>query len=197
MDMFLKPIADLVQPPWSYILGLGFLFILVAPRLVRFRREFLDVQMGRRHLEFEKLRLETLKLRWELEALSERKELPELKRDLQEIRVALQPAPKPKRPAPKPKRPTPERRGRFREWFTRHPLFARPFMLVLQAILGFLMVVFAVAMVAVSLAFLCDEALRGEWGATVFLVFLYGALVWASYKGFVASMSMRKELSPR
>ncbi len=190
MDIFLKPLAELLQPPWNYLLGLGFLVILAAPRLVELRREFLDAQMGRRRLEFEKLHLEILKLRLELEALGERQETPELERKLQEIPIVPQPAPAPKRPAP-------ERRGRFREWLTQHPIVTVPIMLLLQIFLGFLMVVFAVSIVAVPFAAWSDKELGLGPGLSVFLALVYGALAWASYKGFVASRSMRKELTAR
>lgn len=188
MEIFLKPLAELLQPPWSHILGLGFLVIIVAPRLGEVRREFLDVQTGRRRLEFEKLRLEILKLRLELGALGEREESPELERKLQEIPAT------PQSPVT-PERPMPESRSRLRKWFTEHPIIAIPVTLLLQIVLGFLMVLFALSIVTVPLAIWSDE----EFGPllSVFVVVVYAALAWLSYKGFVVSSSMRKELSAR
>jgi hypothetical protein len=189
METFLKPLAELINPPWSYILGIGFLIMIVAPHIVELRAEFLDARMGRRRLELEKLRLEILKLRLELGELSERKEPTELKAEDQGIPIVLP------QEASTSKRPTPERPTKIREWLKQHPRFARPVLLSLQIVLGFMVVVNAVGMVAVPIS-LWSEKDMGPVPLLV-LAFVYGAIAWASYKGFMASRSIRRELNAR
>lgn len=193
MDIFLKPLTELIQPPWNYFLGLGFLILLATPRFVEFRRQYLDEKMGRRHLELEKLKLEVLKLRLDLEAKGVHPEPPETRLELQAIPAAPPPAPAPVIPTAA--EVAPKRRGRIRDWLIRHPRFARPFMLLCQIIAGFYFVV--TAMTAVIVPFLGWTDPDMEPGISVSVAVLYGALAWVGYKGYAASRSVRAELNAR
>ena len=186
MDKLIEPLITIFQPssPWRYIAAFAALLVIVGPRLVNLWRDFLDVQMGRRRLEIEKLRLEVLKLRAEMEP-SQPHELPELKRELQEIPV-------PPEPIPAPKQPTEKAPGRFRKWLSRYPRFSRAVMLIFQIFLAYLMIVFGVAMVWMPIFFWSEPELG--LGFSVFGLFLYAGLAWLSYKGFAATRAIRKEL---
>jgi len=174
MEAFVNTLADVIKPPWTYILGVVGLIILVAPRLTEFRREIIDARLGRRRLEIEKLR--------------KRKEIPELKKQVEELSV-VSPV---ETPAPKPEPKSP---GRIRRWMGRHPRFARSFLLFAQIVLAYMMVVFAYGMVAMPIMMWPED--KGGPVMSIFLALIYLGLMWLSYKGSAASRSVRKELRSR
>jgi hypothetical protein len=207
MDAFVRLLADAIQPPWSYVAGVVVLAILVLPRLTEVYREFRDARTGRRGLELEKLRLEIVKLRRELKLAEPSLEPREAERKFQKIPAAIQPAAPVPAAAPAPKEaPAPEEapgfagapapvppRGRFVEWLKRHPGFSRPFLWVFEALMAYFMVTFAVVVVAMPVTLWSDP----QFGRPllVFIVLFYGALGWLSYKAFLTSRRIRKEMS--
>jgi hypothetical protein len=189
MDAFVRLLADTIQPPWSYVAGVVALAILVLPRLTEVYRELRDARTGRRGLELEKLRLEVLKLRRELKIAEPALEPAEAARKLQAIPAAIEPAPLGPAPAPAPAPP----RGRFIEWLKRHPGFSRPFLWLFEAVMAYFMVTFAVLVVAMPVMLWSDP----QFGRPllVFMVLFYGAFGWLSYKAFLMSRRIRKEMS--
>lgn len=189
MDILVKLLAEAIQPPWNYVVGAVALATVVFPRLAEVYREFRDARTGRRDLELEKLRLEVLKLHRELNIAEPGPEPAEAKRKLEAIPAPIRPAAVAAAPALVP----PPRRGRIVAWLMQHPRFARPFLWISQAFMAYCMVTFAVGIVALPVLFWYDPASRGP--ELVFAVLLYGALGWASYKGFTTSRRLRKEIS--
>jgi hypothetical protein len=189
MDAFVRLLADTIQPPWSYVAGVVALAILVLPRLTEVYRELRDARTGRRGLELEKLRLEVLKLRRELKIAEPALEPAEAARKLQAIPAAIEPAPLGPAPAPAPAPP----RGRFIEWLKRHPGFSRPFLWLFEAVMAYFMVTFAVLVVAMPVMLWSDP----QFGRPllVFMVLFYGAFGWLSYKAFLMSRRIRKEMT--
>ena len=188
MDIFLEPLAELIEPPWRYVLALLAVVVVIAPRLIDLRRNFLDAQMGRTRLEFEKLNLEILKLRAELEQMPQRHELPGFDQALKEIpaapRATLDIREKP---------PEKVASGRFGAWLRKHAWFGRPFVFLLQFFFGFWMIVFALSMMVVPAAIWGEPEL--EIGVAVAIVAVYAVLAGLSYLGFAKTRAIRKELA--
>ena len=188
MDIFLEPLAELIKPPWRYILAILAVVVVITPRLIDLRRNFLDAQMGRRRLEFEKLSLEVLKLRAELEQMTQREKAPDLDQALKAIPAAPRAAPAVPEEPPQKGRP-----GRLGTWLREHSGFGRALMLLLQIVFGFWMIVFALSAVTVPAA---------TWGepdigiaVVVLIVIVYAVLAWLCYLGFAKTRAVRKELA--
>ena len=185
MEKFIEALITVVKPPWSYILGVAALLIVVVPRLIELRQNFMDVQMGRRRLELEKLRLEVLKLQIDLKQFGRQQESPEVARELEAIAVSPHLA------------PTPTKRGieplkGLKGLLGRHPRLGRIIMLITQILMAYLMAMFAVSTVVVPVVFWSDANFGPAQSIGVAIV--YAALAWLSYKGFAASRAIRKEL---
>src|SRR5215831_4992438 len=165
-------------------------FIEVGPQLMEFRRSWVELRLGRTQLEREKLRLEVLKLRIDVRQLAQQQQLPEIVRELETVTVSP-----PSVIAPSPPPPEPERSGVLRGVVAKHPRLGRAVMLIAQIFLAYFATVFAVGAVALPFVGWTDP----EFGPvlSISLAIVYAALAWLSYKGFVITRSIRKELVAR
>lgn len=215
-----------LSSPWRNTLGLAFLVVLIAPKLNDLYREYLDVRMGKRHLELQKLNLEVLKLRGELGDLGLLEDLPKPKEVAQDVLTAYQPeapnpqlspesleleegdhgipishqaeAPQLQPPSPKPS--APKRTGWFSVWCTRHPRIARPILLLIQSIMILLAVEFALSAIVTPGIILTSNKNAASFGSFVTLfitaVIFLGIAV-VFYKLFIKFNSLRRELRDR
>jgi len=187
MERFIEALINVIQPPWNYIFGVVALLIVVIPRLLELRHNFLDARIGRRQLEFEKLRLEVLKLRVEIQKITGHPEFPGPAPALE----AVAPAPAPR--IVRPEVPLPESPGWFRRLLQRYPLVGRPVAFLVQIVVAYMMVMFGVLAVAVPFA-TWDEPDMGVGGA-IGVAILYALFAWAFYRWYVRIRAIRKELS--
>jgi hypothetical protein len=183
MDEYVKVFANVLRPPWNYLVGIAAALLVVAPRLIDFRRSWLDLRLGQAQLEREKLRLEILKLRIDLQQLAQQQKLPEIARELEKVSTA----------PPSSVAPLPERRGVLWNLVAGYPRFGRPVMLFAQILLACLLMMFAASAVATPIVL--KEDTRPDVSLVVSI--FYAALAWLCYKGFVVTRSIRKELTTR
>lgn len=193
MDEFIKGLVGVIEPPWNYVFGIAALLIVVVPRLLDFHHGWVDIRQDRRQLELEKLRLEILKLRTDLQQAAELRHLPEVSREVEAI-----PAPPPAVVVPPtptmaaPPASAPARHGGIKGVLARYPRVGKPVLWIVQIVMAYLTLILAAA--AVGLPFLGwgDPEIGG--GLSIFLAVMYAALAWLSYRGFLASRTLRREL---
>lgn len=188
MEKLIGTLIEIIKPPWNYILGFVALLIVVVPRLIDLRQNFLDERTGRRNLELEKLQLEVLKLRAELKLPVQHPGFTSHEGQANEIFERPQPIPIKAQRISKP-------HGRLRRWLERHSRIGRPVLLLIRIFLAYLTIVFTVGSVAVPLVTWHEKEL-GHWFA-IFASFFYAGFAWLSYKGFKGVGAIRKELSVR
>lgn len=186
MEEFIKAFSAALPTEWKYVLGVVALLIVVVPRLLEFRQNFLDVSMGRRRLELEKLRLEVLKLRMDVQQLA-KQQPPEVARDLKAI-VAEPPAASPPPSPPKP------HKGVI-GWLAKRPRLGRPVLFVAQLVLAYMMTTFAVGTVAFPIVGWNEPGIGPLLSLVMTLVYAVFGLL--SYKAFSNTRAIRKELAER
>jgi len=190
MDKFIEVFAGILQPPWNYLVGVVAVLLVVGPRLMEFRRSWLELRLGQAQLEREKLRLEVLKLRIDVRQLAQQQQLPEIARELETVPVS-----QPSVIAPSPPPAEPERRRVLRGVVAKYPRLGRAVMLIAQIFLAYFATVFAVGAVALPFVGWTDPDLGVV--ASIFIAIVYAAFAWLSYKGFMVTRSIRKELVAR
>jgi hypothetical protein len=188
-DLLLEPLK-LLKPPWNYLVGIVALLLVVGPRLMEFRRSWLELRWGREGLEREKLRLEVLKLRIDLRQLAEQHKLPEIARELEGVTVS-----RPSVVVPSPPPPPPERARVLRRFFAGHPRLGWFAMLIAEIVLGYFAIASAVGVVLLPIVGWNDPEIG--LGLSIIGVIFYAAIAWLSWKGFSVTRSIRKELAAR
>ena len=181
-EMLSKPIIDKLGPTWTSALAAIALLIVLGPRLIDIRRNFLDERAGRRRLEIEKTRLEVLKLHYEIEKL--RKKHP-----LQDIEdVLLQP------PTPLEPEPDEPEMSRIPRWFTKHMGLSKVLLLAMEALLAFPMILFAVSTISIPVLFF---AVDGVDPKVALVAIIYASITWFFYVGFAKVRRLRNRLGLR
>jgi hypothetical protein len=188
MEKFIEVFADVIKPPWSYLVGIVAVILAIGPQLMEFRRGWLELRLGRDKLEREKLRLEVLKLRIDLRQLAQQQQLPEIARELETVTVSP-----PSVVVPSPPR---EHRGFLWGLFAGHPQLGRIVLLIAQIVLGYFGIAFAIGAVVMPFVGWTDPEEVGL-GPSILAAIFYAALAWLSYKGLRVAGSIRKELGAR
>ena len=187
MEKFIDALIGIIQPPWSYLLGVAALLIVAMPRLIELRQNFLDVRMGRRQLELEKLRLEVQKLRMEMHQVPVIPEYPGYTPEREAISIAPPSVVKPP--------PTSTPREGLRGLLSKHPQFARPILWIGQILMAYILTICAVVAVVIPFVGWTDPELGPS--LSIVIAFIYAAFAWLSYKGFTTVRSFRKEIVAR
>jgi hypothetical protein len=198
MDDFIKPLLGAMTPPWNYVAGVTALLFMIVPRFTALRHDLFDLQMGRRRLELEKLRLEVLKLQAELRQLplspDLRAQLESADRRAGEVHVQLESKAMPAAAAPAPaaRRPAERPPGAIGRWLHRNAWIGRPVLFLAQALLAILMALFAITVIGLPMAFFSSEDLdAGGSAGFAFAFLLYVVFLWLAWRGFARVRSLR------
>src|SRR5258706_4326852 len=189
LEAFFRPLLDLLEPPWNYVVGGVTLLIFIAPPLFKLLHEFIDLRAGRRRIEFEKTRLEILKLRAELEQMGHAARLREMPSELEPATV------RPAQVSPTSVRPPAELEGVIRGWLQTHRRLSIVSLWTAQIFLAYIVGVFAIV-TAISPFLLWTEPEVGRGGA-IGAFFIYALLTIVAYVAFASVRSFRKRVTAR
>ncbi len=197
----LAVLADVLQPPWRYVLMSIAVLVFAAPRAVELHASWQDFRAGRRDLEMERRRLELLKLRYEVELLRRQSSDGELDSALgglvQFAESPLSIAPSlagPTREPVTPPVPASPRSPAF-AWLAGHPRLGAPLLWIAQVVLGLLTVLLTFITIAMPIvAFGAQDPELPPWLGVVSFV-LYGLLAWGAFAAYGRTRRWRAALA--